>query len=413
MKIAIIGGGASGMISAYLLQHQHEIHVFEKKSILGGHIQTLNGNVHDTSLSKDVIIENGVLGFHKEYYPKFHKLMDRLNISLHEFNPSISFLSNRRFYPSKKNHLLEFDVLKNVFSKPSYLKELIQLRKCKKDFFKRAHNYKYNEKDLDPISNLLGTNKMYANYILSLLMLSFSTPFEQTARLPNSLTLPYLKELPGSTWSFIKPGVYHYIQQILELFRGTIRLNSQIKSIVRTEINVSILLANGEQEQFDKVIFATPPGVILNLIQDATPIEQEIFKNWFDIDFKTTAHSDIELYSKFKTAHKTPMDLFYQFQDESIGYNTFMNEVYQLDNSIPYSFSYNLESLLDQSKILHTADHKIPDYTKCSYATKNLIKDLCGQNHTYFVGAYLGNGLHEGAVSSALEVSNQLGGIQF
>ena len=46
MKIAIIGGGASGMVTAYLLNKKgHNVTVFEKQPILGGHIRTLNKNV--------------------------------------------------------------------------------------------------------------------------------------------------------------------------------------------------------------------------------------------------------------------------------------------------------------------------------------------------------------------------------
>jgi uncharacterized protein len=43
MKVAIVGGGASGMVTAYLLDQQgHEVTVFERQASLGGHIRTLN-----------------------------------------------------------------------------------------------------------------------------------------------------------------------------------------------------------------------------------------------------------------------------------------------------------------------------------------------------------------------------------
>jgi glycine/D-amino acid oxidase-like deaminating enzyme len=46
MKIAVIGGGASGLVSAYLLDKQgHHVSVFERQPMLGGHIRTLNKNV--------------------------------------------------------------------------------------------------------------------------------------------------------------------------------------------------------------------------------------------------------------------------------------------------------------------------------------------------------------------------------
>jgi uncharacterized protein len=46
MRIAVLGGGASGMVTDYLLDKQgHHVTVFERQPILGGHIRTLNKNV--------------------------------------------------------------------------------------------------------------------------------------------------------------------------------------------------------------------------------------------------------------------------------------------------------------------------------------------------------------------------------
>ena len=78
LNIAIIGGGASGLITGYLLSEAHRVVVFEKQDVLGGNVRTLNQNVQGTALPEGVNIENGVLGFSQIYYPNFHKLLDRL-----------------------------------------------------------------------------------------------------------------------------------------------------------------------------------------------------------------------------------------------------------------------------------------------------------------------------------------------
>ena len=62
MNIAIIGGGAAGMITAYLLdQKGHAVEVFEKTDKLGGNIRTLNKNVSIASKYEHLYLEGGVI----------------------------------------------------------------------------------------------------------------------------------------------------------------------------------------------------------------------------------------------------------------------------------------------------------------------------------------------------------------
>ena len=45
MRVAIVGGGAAGVSSAYLLSGHHAVTLFEAEEELGGNICTLNRNV--------------------------------------------------------------------------------------------------------------------------------------------------------------------------------------------------------------------------------------------------------------------------------------------------------------------------------------------------------------------------------
>ena len=60
MKIAVIVGGAAGLVTACLLDAAHEVHVFERHPILGGNVRTLGGNVACDRLEDGVVTENGV-----------------------------------------------------------------------------------------------------------------------------------------------------------------------------------------------------------------------------------------------------------------------------------------------------------------------------------------------------------------
>jgi len=94
------------------------------------------------------------------------------------------------------------------------------------------------------------------------------------------------------------------------------------------------------------------------------------------------------------------------------GYNTFLNEVYRIPETTGYSFQYGLDHMIDPQRVIHTHEHPVPVYTSEAYSTRHAIIEVSGRNHTHFAGAYLGNGLHEGAVTSGMRVAGELGGMK-
>ena len=105
------------------------------------------------------------------------------------------------------------------------------------------------------------------------------------------------------------------------------------------------------------------------------------------------------------------MDLFYQFHNSSIGYNTYQNTANNMKTAEHYSFSHNLDNLISKESILHTANHTVPKYSRKYDDKIKLLHEINGNNNTHYAGAYLGNGLHEGAVVSAMKISSKLDGL--
>jgi uncharacterized protein len=108
MKIAVIGGGASGIVTAYLLDRQgHEVTLFERHSILGGHIRTLNKNVKPNQSESPELLECGVLEFPTSFHD-FMALMEDLGMELEpiEIGSSLFFNDGSHFLSAvmiKKN----------------------------------------------------------------------------------------------------------------------------------------------------------------------------------------------------------------------------------------------------------------------------------------------------------------------
>ena len=69
MKIAVIGGGAAGVMTAHLLDEAHDVSLFEKQALLGGNIRTLGKNLpFPTQREKEssIFLDSGVIEFESQ-----------------------------------------------------------------------------------------------------------------------------------------------------------------------------------------------------------------------------------------------------------------------------------------------------------------------------------------------------------
>jgi uncharacterized protein len=406
MKIAIIGGGASGMVTAYLLDKQgHQITVFEREPMLGGHIRTLNQNVQPNHADCDLVLENGVLEFPTSF-DNFINLMAELDVELEPVNiGSALFLKNGTHYLSKvaidRNFTGINRSIEHLRINLFYLRSASLFIAAK---FWKAIDFK-NQSLADRFKQPYLQNiwlKLFAMY-------SYSIPFVEIDRCPAELVIPTLRDDIFVDWVRIKGGVYSYIQKILDRFRGEILLAAKVTAIRRSISGVTIELAEAKTLNFDKVIFATPPDVVLKLLADPRTEEIDRFAAWQGNHIQTLLHTDLEMYKPYNIKEGSEFDFFETTnQNGNWGYNARLNQLCGITAPIQYSLSFNLESLIAPARILHIQQHHTPFYTVEAFQHRQEIIQTNGQFNTYYVGAYLGDGLHEGAITSAIQVAESI-----
>ena len=86
MKIAIIGTGISGLVSAWLLQREHQVHLFEANNYTGGHTNTIKVNDN----GNDINVDTGFIVFNDHNYPLLCRLFEQLGIASRNTNMSFS-----------------------------------------------------------------------------------------------------------------------------------------------------------------------------------------------------------------------------------------------------------------------------------------------------------------------------------
>jgi predicted NAD/FAD-binding protein len=407
MKIAIVGGGASGLVTAYLLDKQgHQVTVFERQSILGGHIRTLNKNVQPNRSNCDQLLEGGVLEFPVAFH-NFLKLMQELGVELEPVEVGSAL------YSQDGRHVLSKGVIQKNFRGIRRAIETLKLNLLyarSTGLWRKTHRATPETLHDQSMAQFWSRSCIPNDWLKLLTMYSYSMPFELISNFPAELAIPVLRDYVFVDWVRIKGGVYSYIEKILQQFRGKILTNVEISGIFRTPDTVRIVLKDGATQGFDKVVFATPPDQVMQLLGDATPEEAKRFSAWKENHIQTVIHTDNSMYQPHGIQQFSEFDFF--LSEHGWGYNAYLNQLCGITSSVQYSLAFNLNDFIGSTKILHIQEHHTPLYTVEAFRYRNEIIRTNGENNTYHAGAYLGDGLHEGAITSAFWVGQLIGGLE-
>jgi predicted NAD/FAD-binding protein len=390
------------MICAHYLAQQHQVTVIEREPILGGNIRTLNGNVEADNIPPELFVDNGVIEFHRDHSPALHSLMRDLGLQLEPIDggsTSVYLENGRSFHMPWAIRAQDSGTGEKLLRYAQLARVLLHLIPIRLRMGWRRQNVSGD------MGRLLGKDPM-SNWIRMLLMYAYSMPFQQIDQFPARLAIPTLVQGGiGTDWVRLRGGSYRYIQEIVDRAGPILSIQTgvTVAGVTRSRQGVSVRCAD-EVLQADKVVFATPPDQVAALLADADEQETRWFGSWRENSATTVIHTDTSIYSRWGKVAYTEFDLFQKENGADAGYNAYLNRLCGLpeDHATRYFLAYNMEDRIDPDKILHRQRHRTPLYTTDAHRHIDAIKAANGRNNTFFAGAYLYNGLHEGAARSAV-----------
>lgn len=405
MRIAIVGGGASGLITAWLLDRAHEVTVFERADVLGGHIRTLGRNAPRGELPAGVWLDAGVVEFSRDNFPTVHRLFAALGVPLREVAGDTSFhrLGAAPLYsPGALRQL------------PAAARAVGTLRLARAGLQRARFMARARVPDSALRGRALGEflgPLPFGTWLRLLVTYAYSIPSAEVPGLSAALCVPMLRAFArANTWTAVEGGTYAYVERLLAGLRGTtVHTGATVQSIRRGGGGVQ-LVVDGQGLPFDAVILATPPDQVLRLLADADEAEQRRFGAWRANHVTTLVHADDGLYRRRGVNVRAEFDLFEQ--PGGGGYNAWLNGLAGLPpgHGVEYGLALGLDAEIDPARVLARQPHHTAAFTVQALAHRDEVQAANGQHHTWHVGAWLGDGLHEGAARSALAVAATLGG---
>ena len=412
MKIAIIVSGISGLTSAYLLNRNHDITVFEANDYIGGHTHTHNIKIKD----KEYAVDTGFIVYNERTYPNFIKLLDTLGVERQ--------LSTMGFSVKSASEDYEYagESLNSLFAKRSNIFRLGFLRML-------YEMYRFGKKSdstglgLD-VSITLGTylrSENYSNEFINYFIIPmgaaiWSTPANKVLDMPAYFFIKFfynhgmLEIINRPKWWVIKDGSSAYIKKIIKGFESKINLSSPIRTVSRLDNGIEIETANSKKPlMFDAVVFATHSDQALGMLKDPTEKEKDILSSIPYQKNEVLLHTDSSVLPKRKLAWAS-----WNYQLDSnpespvvLTYN--MNILQSLDCDETFCVTLNDHQSVDKSKVLKKITYHHPLFTVKGIEAQKRKLEISGVNNTYYCGAYWHNGFHEDGVASAIEVCKHFG----
>ncbi len=407
MNIAIIGGGAAGMAAAWFLGERHRVTVLERESVLGGNIRTLGKNVPGAGLPAGVTLDAGVVEFSRDNAPRFHVLMDALDVELHDVPGTTALFVDGRPPLVSPGYIAAAGL--GWLARLAARWRLRRLAPAYRRFFARTRDLPAAELYDRPLDDYLDAGP-FAEWQRLLMLYAYSVPPEHLSRLPAALAVPALRRfLQPHRWTAIGAGVYTWIERVVERRRPKIHTSARIRAVRRSREGVEIEMESGERMRYDKVVIATPPDQVLGLLADASDDERRRFGAWEGSEATTVVHSDTGLYQRRGIRYFSEFDLFHTAAGLR-GYNAYLNRLCAVPDSagVHYSLSFGIDEEIDPARVIHHQPHRTPLYTVEAMRSREEIQAVNGERHTVFAGAWLDDGLQEGAVRSARQAARLL-----
>tara|TARA_B100001996_G_scaffold141674_1_gene107740 strand:+ start:2390 stop:3631 length:1242 start_codon:yes stop_codon:yes gene_type:complete len=407
MKIAVIGSGIAGLSSAYYLSKNHKIDLFEKENHFGGHSHTV---AVTTEKNTTTLVDIGFIVFNYLTYPNLINFFKENDIEIEK--------SNMSFSVSVKGTSIEYcgKGINGIFSNRYNFFDY----KFIKMFFDIINFYKKNEKNLKSYENItLGDylikenlSKYFIEYhLIPMVSAIWSMPPYEAKKMPLQLFLKFFqnhglfKLSNRPQWYTVKNRSKTYVEKVLKNISGEYYKNYPILNIKRVSSGVQVFYGkNNEYFNYDKVIIATHADDAIKLIENPTPQEKLILKNFLYKKNKAYLHFDENVMPKNKKNWSSWNSTVDKDISKGSSLTYWLNILQNLKIKENIFLTLNPFFKIEKNKIFKEIEFMHPYYDQNTIDSQKKLIQLQNSNNILFCGSYFGYGFHEDAIKSSIEM---------
>jgi uncharacterized protein len=410
-RIAVIGGGISGMVAARMLSLDHAVVLFEAEKRLGGHARTVLAGRRG-----DQPVDTGFIVFNHVNYPGLTALFKALEVPT---SPS-----TMSFGCSIGDGALEYGLagLDAIFAqrrnlvRPAFLRMIRDIVHFNKNALAAAENPALTIREL---LAELGTGDWFRDYYITPFSGAiWSTPVQGMLDFPAAALVRFFKNhgLMGYNdqhqWHTVCGGSVEYVRRLQTalLARGVeLRLGAAVASVRRVTQGVIVRAFGGEAEVFDDVVFACHSDQALAILSDATPREREALAAIRYQANEAVLHGDTRVMPKRRKVWSS-----WVYHEpagatrERIDLTYWMNSLQPIPLDDPLFVTLNTRRDIPDHLVHDATTFWHPVFDVAALRAQEAIRAMNGTRRTWFCGAWMKNGFHEDGLTSAIDVADAI-----
>ena len=404
-RIAVVGGGVSGLAACYLLAPDHAVTLFEAAPRLGGHARTVIAGRRG-----DQPVDTGFIVFNYANYPHLTRMFLDLDVPVER--------SDMTWGVSVDGGRLEYGLrdLAAVFGQPRNLVRpqfYGMLRDILRFNAKAEEAARSPEMRVGDLLEELRLGRWFRDYyLLPICGAIWSTPPGGIPDFPAQSLVRFfrnhalLSHRGQHQWWTVSGGSQSYVSRLetrLRLSGVDIRTHAPVASATRGAGGVTLRAVGGEAETFDGVIFACHSDQALAILADANAGERAALGAIRYQDNHMVLHRDAAQMPRRRACWSSWVyNVHHQRPNPAMGVTYWMNKLQNIPEDDPLFVTLNPDAPIPDAMIYDQKTFRHPVFDHAAIAAQAQLRAMQGQNATWFAGAYTRHGFHEDGFASAV-----------